>query len=250
MNTAFYVGRLSHARLTPKSHHFSYPVFMPLVDVDAVESITDQVPFWSQKRLAPARFVRSDFIGDQDISISEAIKARILEITGKSFSGQIFLLANWRYFGLQNNPIACYFCRGNDTNKLDYIVAEVTNTPWGERHSYVLPVTDSEEPFQTEFTKELHVSPFHGMDQRYRWLSTTPSESLAIKLTNIEQNQRVFHAVLQLRRVPVSARTGLMLLVRFPLETAKVTLGIYWQALLLFFRRIPLYSHPKNNSTH
>lgn len=250
MNTAFYVGRLSHARLTPKSHRFSYPVFMPLVDVDAVESITDQVPFWSQKRLAPARFVRSDFIGDQDVSISEAIKARILETTGKSFSGQIFLLANWRYFGLQNNPIACYFCRGADTDKLDYIVAEVTNTPWGERHSYVLPVTDSQEPFQTEFTKELHVSPFHGMDQRYRWLSTTPSESLAIKLTNIEKNQRVFHAVLQLRRVPVSAKTGLMLLVRFPLETAKVTIGIYWQALVLFLRRIPLSSHPKNNSTH
>lgn len=250
MNTAFYVGRLSHARLTPKSHRFSYPVFMPLVDVDAVESITDQVPLWSQKRLAPARFVRSDFIGDQDVSISEAIKARILETTGKSFSGQIFLLANWRYFGLQNNPIACYFCRGADTDKLDYIVAEVTNTPWGERHSYVLPVTDSQEPFQTEFTKELHVSPFHGMDQRYRWLSTTPSESLAIKLTNIEKNQRVFHAVLQLRRVPVSAKTGLMLLVRFPLETAKVTIGIYWQALVLFLRRIPLYSHPKNNSTH
>lgn len=248
MNTAFYVGRLSHARLTPKPHRFSYPVFMPFVDVDAVESITDRVPFWSKKRLAPARFVRSDFIGDDDISISEAIKIRISETTGKSFSGQIFLLANWRYFGLQNNPIACYFCVGGDSQKLDYIVAEVTNTPWGERHSYVLPVIDSTEPFHTEFAKELHVSPFHGMNQRYRWLSTTPSDSLAIKLTNIEEEERVFHAVLQLRRVPVSVKSGLALLFRFPLETAKVTLGIYWQALTLFLRRVPLYSHPKNNS--
>ena len=133
---------------------------MPFVDVDAVDYITDRIPFWSQKRFAPARFIRSDFIGDDDISISEAIKARIRESTDKSFSGQIFLLANWRYFGIQNNPIACYFCFGADSQKLDYIVAEVTNTPWGERHSYVLPVTESSDPFQTEFAKELHVSHF------------------------------------------------------------------------------------------
>jgi len=223
---------------------------MPFVDVDAVDYITDRIPFWSQKRFAPARFIRSDFIGDDDISISEAIKARIRESTDKAFSGQIFLLANWRYFGIQNNPIACYFCFGADSQKLDYIVAEVTNTPWGERHSYVLPVTESSDPFQTEFAKELHVSPFHGMNQRYRWLSTTPSESLAIKLTNIEEEERVFYAVLQLRRVPISARAGLTLLLKFPLETAKVTFGIYWQALVLFVRRVPLYSHPKNNSAH
>ena len=79
---------------------------MPFVDVDAVDYITDRIPFWSQKRFAPARFIRSDFIGDDDISISEAIKARIRESTDKAFSGQIFLLANWRYFGIQNNPIA------------------------------------------------------------------------------------------------------------------------------------------------
>jgi DUF1365 family protein len=221
---------------------------MPFVDVDAVEHITDRVPLWSKNRLALARFVRSDFIGDKDISISEAIKRRIKESTNNAFSGQIFLLANWRYFGLQNNPIACYFCIGADSHKLDYIVAEVTNTPWGERHSYVLPVIDSTQPFQTEFSKELHVSPFHGMNQRYRWLSTTPAESLAIKLTNIEEEERVFHAVLQLRRVPISAQAGLTLLLKFPLETAKVTLGIYWQALVLLVRRVPLYSHPKNNS--
>ena len=223
---------------------------MPFVDVDHVEHITDHVPLWGKSRRAVARFVRSDFIGDENVAISDAIKTRIYDATQQVFSGRIFLLANWRYFGLQNNPIACYFCIGADSKKLDYIVAEVTNTPWGERHSYVLPISDNREPFQTEFAKELHVSPFHGMNQRYRWLSTTPSESLAIKLTNIEQDERVFHAVLQLRRVPVSARAGVTLLIKFPLETAKVTLSIYWQALVLFLRRVPLYSHPKNNSAH
>ena len=247
MNSAFYIGRLAHARMTPKQHRFSYPVFMPFVDVDKLTDITRKAPLWSSSRLALARFVRSDFIGDNRLSVADAVKQRILEETNEHFEGQIFLLANWRYFGLQSNPIACYFCKGKSSEQLEFIVAEVTNTPWGERHSYVLPVKTSDTLFQTEFKKELHVSPFHGMQQRYRWLSTFPAESLAIKLTNLEDGERVFHASLTLRRLPVTRLNGLSLLARFPFETAKVTAGIYWQALVLFLRRVPLFTHPKNN---
>ena len=114
----------------------------------------------------------------------------------------------------------------------------------------MLPVNHEEALFQTEFKKELHVSPFHGMQQRYRWSSTVPDESLAIKLTNLEGGERVFHASLTLTRLPVTRLTGLSLLARFPFETAKVTVGIYWQALVLFLRRVPLFAHPKNNSVN
>lgn len=250
MNSAFYVGRLAHARMTPKQHRFSYRVFMPFVDVDSVSDITRRATGWGSRGLAPARFVRSDFLGDERLSVAEAVKQRIFEETEQHFEGQIFLLANWRYFGLQNNPIACYFCKGKTSQRLEFIIAEVTNTPWGERHSYVLPVNHEEALFQTEFKKELHVSPFHGMQQRYRWSSTVPDESLAIKLTNLEGGERVFHASLTLTRLPVTRLTGLSLLARFPFETAKVTVGIYLQALVLFLRRVPLFAHPKNNSVN
>ena len=250
MNSAFYVGRLAHARITPKQHRYSYRVFMPFVDVDSISDITRRATGWGSRGLAPARFVRSDFLGDERLSVAEAVKQRILEETEQHFEGQIFLLANWRYFGLQNNPIACYFCKGKTSQRLEFIIAEVTNTPWGERHSYVLPVNHEEALFQTEFKKELHVSPFHGMQQRYRWSSTVPDESLAIKLTNLEGGERVFHASLTLTRLPVTRLTGLSLLARFPFETAKVTVGIYWQALVLFLRRVPLFAHPKNNSVN
>lgn len=250
MNSAFYVGRLAHARMTPKQHRFSYRVFMPFVDVDSISDITRRAAGWGSRGLAPARFVRSDFLGDERLSVAEAVKQRIFEETEQHFEGQIFLLANWRYFGLQNNPIACYFCKGKTSQRLEFIIAEVTNTPWGERHSYVLPVNHEEALFQTEFKKELHVSPFHGMQQWYRWSSTVPDESLAIKLTNLEGGERVFHASLTLTRLPVTRLTGLSLLARFPFETAKVTVGIYWQALVLFLRRVPLFAHPKNNSVN
>ena len=248
MNSAFYVGRLAHARTTPKPHRFSYRVFMPFVDVERISDVTHRAIGWGSRRWAPARFIRSDFIGDENLTVAEAVKRRIFEETNQHFEGRIFLLANWRYFGLQNNPIACYFCKGTSSERLEFIVAEVTNTPWGERHSYVLPVDHSGAVFQTEFQKELHVSPFHGMQQQYRWSSTVPDETLAIKLTNLENGKRVFHASLTLSRLPITRFTGLSLLARFPFETAKVTAGIYWQALVLFLRRLPLFAHPKNNS--
>ena len=250
MRTAFYIGTLAHARMKPKHHRFSYSVFMPFVDVEHVEKITKDLPFWSVGRWGLARFVRTDFIGDEKVSIAAAVKQRIYEVTGHHFEGQVFLLANWRYFGIQNNPIACYFCKSHLTHELEYIVAEVTNTPWGERHSYVLPVDATTGLHQIEFDKKLHVSPFHSMDQRYRWFSTTPDDALAIKLTNLEDGERVFHASLTLKRLPLNKASGLTLLARFPLETAKVAAAIYWQALVLFLRRVPLYSHPKNDSAH
>ena len=250
MRTAFYIGTLAHARMKPKHHRFSYSVFMPFVDVEHVEKITKDLPFWSVGRWGLARFVRTDFIGDEKVSIAAAVKQRIYEVTGHHFEGQVFLLANWRYFGIQNNPIACYFCKSHLTHELEYIVAEVTNTPWGERHSYVLPVDATTGLHQIEFDKKLHVSPFHSMDQRYRWFSTTPDDSLDIKLTNLEDGERVFHASLTLKRLPLNKVSALTLLARFPLETAKVAAAIYWQALVLFLRRVPLYSHPKNDSAH
>ena len=221
---------------------------MPFVDVERISDITHKAIGWGSRRLAPARFIRSDFIGEENLSVADAVKRRIFEETNQHFEGRIFLLANWRYFGFQNNPIACYFCTDTTGECLEFIVAEVTNTPWGERHSYVLPVDHTKALFQTEFQKELHVSPFHGMQQRYRWSSTVPDESLAIKLTNIEDGKRVFHASLTLTRLPITRLTGLSLLARFPFETAKVTAGIYWQALVLFLRRVPIFAHPKNNS--
>ena len=113
---------------------------MPFVDVERISDITHRAIGWGSQRLAPARYIRSDFIGDENLSVAEAVKQRIFEETSQHFEGRIFLLANWRYFGLQNNPIACYFCKGTTSERLEFIVAEVTNTPWCERHSYVLPV--------------------------------------------------------------------------------------------------------------
>ncbi|MBL6698399.1 MAG: DUF1365 domain-containing protein [Luminiphilus sp.] len=247
MSAKLYSGTLRHARYTPKKHSFTYKVFMPFVELETLSQLTEQLPLWSAKRWAPARFLRSDFLGPKTVPLADAVRLRIHAQTGRHHDGPIYLLANWRYFGYQNNPIAVYYCYDKPGGCLQYVVAEVTNTPWGERHSYVLKAPAGEGPLVTEFDKALHVSPFNPMEMTYRWHSDSPGASLAIQIALFQKNERIFDAVLSLSAEPLNARSAVLAILSYPLMTLKVVLGIYWEALRLFLKGVSLHSHPKRS---
>tara|TARA_R110002110_G_scaffold205066_7_gene417197 strand:- start:346842 stop:347597 length:756 start_codon:yes stop_codon:yes gene_type:complete len=249
MKSRLYEGLVRHRRMSPSQHAFSYRVFMPYLNLDELPELFDRRWFWSARGRALAEFRRSDFLGDPALPLKQEVRRRIREETGAEHEGPIYLLANLRYFGYSMNPIACYYCFNADETQLEYLVAEVTNTPWNERHSYVLTGPQSGRWLKTEFDKAFHVSPFNPMAMRYHWRSSTPDRRLALHLATTEDGETVFDASLSLREKPLTASSLNRILWRYPLMTAKVGMAIYWQALRLYLKGTPFHPHPGTNST-
>jgi DUF1365 family protein len=249
VKSRIYTGVLRHRRATPREHRFEYRVAMPYLCLDELPGLFDGTPLWSCGRWAPATFRREDFLGDAAETLPEAVRRRIREETGNEHTGPVYLLANLRYFGYVMNPIACYYCYSEDESRLEYLVAEVNNTPWDERHSYVLPAPASGDWLETSFAKAFHVSPFNPMDMRYRWRSNTPGEKLVLHMENWREDARVFDATLSMQGAPATAANLNAMLLRYPFMTLRTVSAIYWQALRLYFKGVPFHAHPDKQST-
>ena len=252
--SAIYYGKVRHRRFSPKSHAFSYDVFMMYLDTSELDKIFSLSPFWSRKPWTLAQFKRSDFhidkasqtANDALPSVDESIRKTVEQETGIRPKGPIRMLVNLRYWGYSINPISTYYCFDESEQHLVAIVAEVTNTPWHERHAYVLTGDDFSHRQDCSFAKKLHVSPFNPLAMRYQWRSTTPGQTLAIHLENWQSDDLIMDATMTLQRKPIDATSLHKILIHFPLMTVKIVIAIYWQALKLFAKRVPVFNHPSN----
>lgn len=244
MKSRLYEGLLRHRRVSPRRHEFRYKVFMPYICLDELPELFSGTPFWSATGSALGAYRRSDFLGDPALPLQDEVRRRVFEETGKKHEGPIYLLANLRYYGHIMNPIACYYCFNEDESQLEFLVAEVNNTPWDERHSYVLEGPDGKTWLRTQFDKAFHVSPFNPMGMRYHWRSNTPDRRLVLHMENSSGGDKVFDATLSLKAQPMTAASLNWALLRYPFMTIKVGLAIYWQALRLYFKGVPVYTHP------
>ena len=240
--SAVYEGKLTHTRRGPRRHAFGYRLHMLYLDLDEIETALP-LSILRRGRFGWLSFHRGDYLGAPD----RPLKADVLDLVqarlGIRPAGPVRVLTQVRCFGYVFNPVSFYYCFGADGRTLEAIVAEITNTPWQERHAYVLPAGDGE--VRAAFPKAFHVSPFFDMAQRYRWLLTQPGERLAVTMVNCENGQDVFSATLALERHPLEASTLWSIAIRQPFMAWRVHLGIYIQAFRLWRKRTPYVAHPE-----
>ncbi len=245
LRSSMYEGVLVHARFGPgPTHSFSYKVAMPLLDLAEVDEVMRLHPAWSARRAAPVHFRRRDFLGDRATPLDRAVRELVAERTGRRPEGPIALLANVRTWGWLFNPISLYFCAGigdppGGHGPIDALVAEVENTPWHDRHAYVVGA-----PGRHRFAKELHVSPFLPAHPDYVLRYTAPGRQLTVGLDVLEGDRRLFAATLLLRRQTLDRAALGRVLWNYPAMTHRITAGIYAQAARLRLKGAPFFSRP------
>lgn len=243
MNGALYEGTVLHERAQGPRRHFRNRVMMPLVDLEEVASL-DLAPLWRAERWAPMTFRRRDFLGDPTIPLATAVRDLVEQRLAWRPEGPICLLAHHRTWGWCFNPIALYYCYEADGESLAAVVADVTNTPWGESHAYVIDAREGLGQLSDE-KKEMHVSPFLPMDLSYRFRLNAPGERCGFSVSVMRGDDLAFRAGLALTRRALNRREVARALLLHPLQTHWVSLSIYLHAARLWLRRATFVAHPR-----
>lgn len=272
LNNSLVKGWVRHRRYQPKPHEFDYDMSWTLLDLDDIDEQFRKSKLWSIEKVNIVSYRAEDFhrgpnrkleegsnLSSQPLNNKQNIINSIQSKTGKGFTGKVFMMSHLRNYGYNFNSVCFYFCFGHDSN-LRFIVSEITNTPWGERHSYVfdcendneqaIQATKSKITHQFNFNKEFHVSPFIQMDMRYRWTFIISATELRVHMAVLTANeQKYFDATFTGELLPLTKSNMRKFAFSHALQPQKMSLLIYWQALKLWLKRFRVFDHPKHSQS-
>lgn len=246
MHSCLYRGLVLHRRPSP-SHRFQYSTSWAYLDLTEVDEILRSSWCLGNKRFGPASFRRADHFGDPALSMIDSVYDFVKQKTGIVLSGPVRVLTQLRHFGFYFSPINVFYCF-DEQDSLVAMVAEVSNTPWNERHCYVLWEGNRQANSAGRYShpKEFHVSPFMGMDLQYEWSLQPPDDELHLSLGCVRGGEQIFQASLQLNRFELTDGQFARCMLRRPIAAAHMIGAIYYQAFRLWMKKCRFYTHPRN----
>lgn len=237
MKNYIYEGTITHSRTAPKMHKFIYKAcyfYFDLNKTSELNTLEPLVSFNAKNYLSATEILKNiDYkFGDH---CSPDIK-------------RVFALTQLSYLGFCFNPVSFYYCFG-DNDKLLYVVSQITNTPWGEKNinCFDYQTTDG----KNKFPKNFHVSPFMPMEIEYDWEFNIPGKVIDVIMSNTLHDEKspFFFAHLKLKAKELNQKNILINFIIYPLMSFKTIAGIYWQALILYLKQVPFYTHPNKRES-
>ena len=242
-SSCIYEGVIRHRRREPR-REFTHRLALAYLDLEELPRLLGGRLVSPRPGLV--RFRRRDYLGDPAVPLDCAVRELVSERTGERPAGPIRLLTHPRSFGHCFNPVSFYYCFDAAGERLEAVVAEVTNTPWGERHAYVMGAgRASVSVLNAQFEKAMHVSPFMGMDHRYDVRACIPGRTLSVHIGSSRAGAVMFDATLSLRRRELTEASMARMTARYPFATLRVLALIYAHALGLKLAGAALHPHPK-----
>ena len=245
LSSAIYEGEVRHRRFSEVEHEFTYRMFMVYLDLAEVPEVMSIHPLWSTRPRSPAAFRRADYLGPVERPLDACVRDRVAGRTGTRPEGPIRLLTGLRYFGLLENPVSFYYCFDRSGERLEAVLAEVTNTPWGDRHSYVIDgVSRGGSLVSSRLEKAMHVSPLMDMDHTYELTFGLPGDSLPVHMDSEKDGEKAFEATLKLSRTEIDRASLSRVLLSYPPMSYRVLTGIYTQAAITWLKGAHFHGRP------
>ena len=248
-HSAIYEGTVRHRRFDPVEREFEYGLNMFYLDLEEIDEVLALHPLYSKRLRGPASFRRSDYLGGKGRPLRRSVCAEVAKQTGWRPDGPVRLLTNLRHWGVLANPVSFYYCFDGNDGTLRAVLVEVTNTPWGDRQSYVLQAGSSpSRVLRGRFDKVMHVSPLMGMDQMHEIWAGTPGETASVHIANHEAGDIIFDATLKLRRRELTRAVMTRQVIRLAPVPFRVLAGIYSQAARASLAGVPFHARPPRES--
>lgn len=242
LHSAIYEGPVVHDRRRPRRHRLRYNVFSLLLDLDELPELDHRFRLFGHNRFAPLSFHDKDHGPCSGAPLRPWVEARLAEAGIDAGGGPVRLLCYPRIFGYAFNPLSVYFCHRSD-GTLAAILYEVCNT-FKERHTYVIPVENEGKPvIRQSARKAMYVSPFNAMAADYHFRIVPPGKGVNIVIRQEDDDGLLLAASFQGERMDFTVGCLAKVLARFPLMSLKIIGGIHWEALKLWCKGLPVYSH-------
>lgn len=232
-NTSLYIGTVSHQRFKPIPHSLRYKVYSLLLDLEEVSASTLKLRLFSINRFNLFSFYNRDYLEKSSTPLPAQVGALLIKAGISQAPVTIRLLTIPRFLGFAFNPLSIFYCY--DSGGVLFAIIYQVNNNWGERHCYVLPVTQPPQPLiQQSCAKEFYVSPFMSMEMHYDFTITSPDDSLMVTIEGRDAHDKLITAYHEATRQKLTDAHLARLCFTHPFMAYKVIIAIFWEAFLLF----------------